>query len=358
MSTYESDLALAQRLQAEEFASANADYNDIYNTYQRSSNNSSSNINNNHSIHVPIAQPASYIPSNHRNEAINQQEYNDNNNNNTRSINSLPFVFGSLNRMRSRNATAQLQENVANDISDITQRSRRLVILYCMIGIIELIAACVVLSISSNLTCDKPLATITVMYSARWLLLIPCCLYTYSTQRRSNTILQIKSWTDLASVLVWSVMQLWLYSSETCEDRTPILYTFDVVLVAFEYVRLLLPIILTVLLLCSLPFVLLILRYITPATQRGAKKHTIESLTTKKYTVEDANKNNDDNECSICTEPYHIDDILTVLPCKHQYHQQCIEQWLGINAVCPLCRYNINQGNNNDTEHSAAEIAV
>lgn len=38
--------------------------------------------------------------------------------------------------------------------------------------------------------------------------------------------------------------------------------------------------------------------------------------------------------------PYRHPQILT-LPCRHNYHETCVTQWLrykGINATCPLCK--------------------
>ena len=47
-----------------------------------------------------------------------------------------------------------------------------------------------------------------------------------------------------------------------------------------------------------------------------------------------------EKECIIC-----LDDVETEwrkLECQHQYHKQCIEDWITINAKCPLCMKNIN----------------
>jgi hypothetical protein len=50
----------------------------------------------------------------------------------------------------------------------------------------------------------------------------------------------------------------------------------------------------------------------------------------------------EEKECIIC-----LDDIETEwrkLECQHQYHKQCIEDWITIKATCPLCMKNINDG--------------
>ncbi|KAL3619975.1 hypothetical protein CASFOL_034887 [Castilleja foliolosa] len=41
--------------------------------------------------------------------------------------------------------------------------------------------------------------------------------------------------------------------------------------------------------------------------------------------------------CVICRLDYEDGDTLTVLSCKHFYHSECINNWLQINKVCPVC---------------------
>ena len=43
------------------------------------------------------------------------------------------------------------------------------------------------------------------------------------------------------------------------------------------------------------------------------------------------------DRCSICLEPLKKYKIC-VLPCKHLYHESCIEQWSMRNGTCPQCR--------------------
>uniref|UniRef100_A0A7S3WLN8 RING-type domain-containing protein n=1 Tax=Emiliania huxleyi TaxID=2903 RepID=A0A7S3WLN8_EMIHU len=45
--------------------------------------------------------------------------------------------------------------------------------------------------------------------------------------------------------------------------------------------------------------------------------------------------------CCICMEEGSVEEPLTVLPCGHEFHACCIEQWLvfrGKAAGCPLCK--------------------
>ncbi|XP_010534170.1 PREDICTED: E3 ubiquitin protein ligase RIE1 [Tarenaya hassleriana] len=54
----------------------------------------------------------------------------------------------------------------------------------------------------------------------------------------------------------------------------------------------------------------------------------------------------EDAECCICLSSYEDGVELITLPCNHHFHSTCIVKWLKMNATCPLCKYNILKGNN------------
>lgn len=49
--------------------------------------------------------------------------------------------------------------------------------------------------------------------------------------------------------------------------------------------------------------------------------------------------------CSVCFEDYTCGDSMRILPCKHRFHQICVDKWLFKPAAadrkrhleCPLC---------------------
>ena len=50
------------------------------------------------------------------------------------------------------------------------------------------------------------------------------------------------------------------------------------------------------------------------------------------------------NQCSICLEPFILQDKVIILKCKHGYHEDCIKHWFeSENQTCPMCRANIFQ---------------
>jgi len=64
---------------------------------------------------------------------------------------------------------------------------------------------------------------------------------------------------------------------------------------------------------------------------------------------EETNKANDDKEeeqkpsCAICMQNYKNGDELRILPCQHDFHIDCVDKWLPLKKVCPLCRHDITK---------------
>ena len=50
-----------------------------------------------------------------------------------------------------------------------------------------------------------------------------------------------------------------------------------------------------------------------------------------------------DTSCPICLETLVAQSVVRVLPCggKHVFHGECIDQWLRLNAVCPMCKESV-----------------
>ena len=42
--------------------------------------------------------------------------------------------------------------------------------------------------------------------------------------------------------------------------------------------------------------------------------------------------------CSICLELFQPSETIRILPCFHQFHQDCVDKWLFQKAECPVCK--------------------
>ncbi|KAK8547004.1 hypothetical protein V6N13_099749 [Hibiscus sabdariffa] len=44
-------------------------------------------------------------------------------------------------------------------------------------------------------------------------------------------------------------------------------------------------------------------------------------------------------ECVVCLEELKPGEVVKEMPCKHKFHDGCIEKWLVIHGTCPVCRH-------------------
>lgn len=46
-------------------------------------------------------------------------------------------------------------------------------------------------------------------------------------------------------------------------------------------------------------------------------------------------------QCCICLGPYELLSSLSLLPCAHSFHSECIKEWLYVSSSCPLCKHDL-----------------
>jgi E3 ubiquitin-protein ligase RNF115/126 len=71
-----------------------------------------------------------------------------------------------------------------------------------------------------------------------------------------------------------------------------------------------------------------------------ASENAIRSLPKKKVDKEMIGVEGN-AECSICMDNVELGTEVTVLPCTHWFHYDCIEAWLKQHNTCPHCRRSI-----------------
>jgi len=48
--------------------------------------------------------------------------------------------------------------------------------------------------------------------------------------------------------------------------------------------------------------------------------------------------------CAICLLPFEQEEVLRQLPCRHMYHEECVDPWLSKKGNCPLCKRHVVTG--------------
>ncbi|KQJ99294.1 E3 ubiquitin ligase BIG BROTHER-related isoform X2 [Brachypodium distachyon] len=78
---------------------------------------------------------------------------------------------------------------------------------------------------------------------------------------------------------------------------------------------------------------------------RGLSADTLASLPSVTYEAKDKQDSNTE-QCVICRVEFEEGESLVALPCKHSYHSECINQWLQLNKVCPMCSAEVSTPGN------------
>lgn len=71
-----------------------------------------------------------------------------------------------------------------------------------------------------------------------------------------------------------------------------------------------------------------------------ASESAIKSLPKRPITEKDMGDSGT-ADCSICMDSVPLGDTVTVLPCDHWFHHECIRAWLSEHDTCPHCRKGI-----------------
>jgi len=46
-------------------------------------------------------------------------------------------------------------------------------------------------------------------------------------------------------------------------------------------------------------------------------------------------------KCDICWSEYEVGQIMKTMPCFHIFHEDCLNKWLEMSLVCPVCKCGI-----------------
>eukprot|EP00494_Astrolonche_serrata_P004990 UN05005 len=209
-----------------------------------------------------------------------------------------------------------------------------------------MIATACVLSTSWNTDCNKPLNIWILVFSCRFLFVIPLYIYRYrmnilGRQDIVEDSTKILNWIYIVSFLWFIVGQSWIYGvSGDC--RSSELYIYCLVVVCFCYLGALFPVIIFICICLCTPCLLVLFQFLGAESPQGASTRDINSLTTRRYDTAEVEEE-EDNTCGICLETFEQNSQVRDLPCRHYFHNECIDPWLRIKRTCPKCRNDIRE---------------
>ncbi|VAH15152.1 unnamed protein product [Triticum turgidum subsp. durum] len=166
---------------------------------------------------------------------------------------------------------------------------------------------------------------------------------------------------------VWFVVgNVWVFGGHSSAHDAPNLYRLCIAFLTFSCIGYAMPFILCALICCCLPCIISLMSFREDLNQnKGATAEAINALRTYKLKTKKSrngegievgggvvaagtNKERfvsaEDAICCICLARYSNNDDLRELPCTHFFHKECVDKWLKINALCPLCKAEIDSG--------------
>lgn len=166
---------------------------------------------------------------------------------------------------------------------------------------------------------------------------------------------------------VWFVVgNVWIFGGHSSAADSPNLYRLCIAFLTFSCIGYAMPFILCVTICCCLPCIISVVGFREDLGHtRGATTESINALPTYKFkSKRDINREDceigseapseggilavgtnkeriisaEDAVCCICLGRYLDNVELRELPCTHFFHIECVDKWLTINALCPLCK--------------------
>ncbi|SPQ93456.1 RING-type domain-containing protein [Plasmodiophora brassicae] len=234
----------------------------------------------------------------------------------------------------------------ANQVVYDVRSSGRFIALAVLYGIIELVAGCVVLATTFSTPCDVPLKFWLIVFLLRYCIVFPqeFVRYIAHARRHDELMISVQNLDKLRSSFsfVWTIMGLlWtLGSSEaSCRATSPVLWYFVATLIIMHIALACSPLILLAMFCMCLPCLLLLLRFFQP--NEGMSSNDVRKLPERTFDSTGVDMTTAAGSCVICQTEFVNGDRLRHLPCNHEFHSACLDQWLVLKATCPLCRVHI-----------------
>lgn len=77
-----------------------------------------------------------------------------------------------------------------------------------------------------------------------------------------------------------------------------------------------------------------------PKTTKKIKK-SAPPIPDNDSTCSSCSSNEDADFCPVCLDLYKPREVIRILPCKHEFHKNCVDPWLFDHRTCPMCKLDI-----------------
>jgi len=74
-------------------------------------------------------------------------------------------------------------------------------------------------------------------------------------------------------------------------------------------------------------------------SMRRLAGQALQVMQCKQYSSEQYQ--NEDTHCAVCLDLFERNQVVRVIPCGHEFHASCVDEWLITRRTCPLCKMNI-----------------
>jgi len=173
-------------------------------------------------------------------------------------------------------------------------------------------------------------------------------------------------WNDVFAIL-WLVQGSTLFSgsgNESCREiHAPHVYNLGLGLLIMSMLSMSLPLILCaamVPLVCfCLPCFIRVILAARASRPKGASKERLANLPSFRYEpgLLVGGEGGAPPSCAICLASYSGGEEVRRLPCHeaHHFHRQCVDDWLTLNASCPICRKGVFEPNSRPSSERDVE---
>ncbi|GFO27141.1 RING finger protein [Plakobranchus ocellatus] len=80
-----------------------------------------------------------------------------------------------------------------------------------------------------------------------------------------------------------------------------------------------------------------------PSPNNGLSEDKIQEIPTRQFSRGAERSGSDQTSCVFCMCDFEDKQLLRILPCFHEFHAKCVDEWLKTHQTCPVCRYDVRR---------------